>query len=292
MILRHTATREGKLSSFLRRELGLSYGLIKRLKYQNAYRVDGIAAHTDRLVRPGDEITVTIEEAAPAFAAEDGPLSILYEDASILALDKPAGLLTHPTFTRAEGTLANRLLGYYRRTGQQCAVHFLSRLDRDTAGVVLLAKNAHIKAILCEHLQNGRVEKRYHAAVYGQPAGDHGEICHPIARLSPTSLLRCVREDGKQAKTAYAVLRKGAGCALLRLTPLTGRTHQLRVHCAYEGFPILGDTQYGTAASQAFSLAHGYTHQQLCAVSLGFPHPVTGQRMTVASQLSVRLPGE
>lgn len=290
MILTHQSTREGKLASFLRRELGLSYGLLKRLKYQNAYQVNGSTVHTNHPVRPGDTITVTIEETQPEINAEDGDLAILYEDDAIIVLDKPAGMIMHPTFHRTEGTLANRLLGYYRRSGQKSAVHLVSRLDRDTFGVTLAAKNAHIHALLCAQLQAHAIHKTYHAAVFGHPAADAGEIAHPIARLSPASLLRCVREDGKSALSTYRVLERTPECALLRLHPETGRTHQLRVHCAHEGFPILGDSQYGSEASQAYSQQKGIGHQQLCARSLSFTHPQTGKPLTIASQLSIRLP--
>lgn len=291
MTLRCTAARAGKLLSFLRRELSLSHGLVKRLKYQNAYRVNGLPARTNHPVRPGDIITVAIEEAPPAIPAEDGPLSILYEDDAVIALDKPPGLLMHPTFHRLDGTLAGRLAGYYARTGQPSAVHLVNRLDRDTFGVVLAAKNAHCHALLCEAMGAGLLDKTYHAAVYGHPPAPGGAIEHPIARLSPTSLLRCVRGDGKPTLTEYRVLQAAPGCALLRLIPRTGRTHQLRVHCAHDGFPILGDCQYGSAASQAFSGECGYTHQQLCAAALTFPHPLTGGAVTVHSRQSVRLPG-
>lgn len=284
MVLRHTATREGRLLSFLRREMGLSSGLVKRLKWQEALRVNGRLAHTDLRLVPGDEIAVTIEEAMRDIPAEEGPLSILYEDEAIIALDKPAGILMHPTFHRLEGTLANRLLGYYRRTGQPSAVHLVNRLDRDTFGVVLIAKNAHIHALLCGAMQAGQIEKTYQAVVYGAPAQDAGEMRWPIARVDAQSLLRCVRGDGKAAHTRYAVTQRGTACSLLRLCPLTGRTHQLRVHCAHAGYPILGDAQYGTEASLAHARAVGAEGQQLCAVRLAFDHPLDGRRMAVASQ--------
>lgn len=291
MLLTHTAQRPGKLLSFLRGELSLSYGLVKHLKPLHAICVNGLHAHTNQIIRPGDVITVTIEEAPPGIPPQDGPLSILYEDDALLLLDKPAGLIMHPTFHRIDGTLANYIAGYYLRTGQPSAVHFVSRLDRDTSGVALVAKNAHIHALLCGHMQSGRIAKTYHAAVYGHPPAPQGEINLPIARLSPTSLLRCVRGDGKPARSAYRLLETAGPCALLALSPITGRTHQLRVHCAHEGFPLLGDAQYGTPASQAFSLAHGLAHQQLCATSLTFPHPLTGQEMTVRSAQSIHMPG-
>lgn len=123
MELRCTAERETHLLSILRRELQLSSTLVRRLKYCGAYTVNGEPAHTDRLVRPGDVVRVCLDEPRPDYPAEDGPLSVLYEDEALLAVDKLQGMLVHPSFSRQTGTLANRLLGYYDRTGQACAVH-------------------------------------------------------------------------------------------------------------------------------------------------------------------------
>lgn len=290
MQLTHIATREGKLLSFLRRELGLSCALIKRLKYQHAYQVNGQAARTNHPVRPGDAIAVTLLESVPDFPAENMPLSVLYEDDALLAIDKPAGILTHPSFHRLTGTLANGVLWHYQRTGQSSAVHFVNRLDRDTFGVVLVAKNAHVHAIMAAQLQTGNIAKKYTAAVYGCPAQAEGTLDFPIARLSETSLLRCVRDDGKPALSAYRVIARAQGCALLELSPQTGRTHQLRVHCAHAGFPILGDAQYGTEASQAFSLDHCAHTQQLCAACVQCAHPITKKTLQIHSAQAVFLP--
>jgi len=237
-------TRRAKLLSALRRELRISDGLVRRLKPLDAFRVNGESAHTNRLLEPGDRVSVTIEEAAPDFPAEDGPLSILYEDECLLVLDKPAGILVHPSFSRQTGTLANYLLGYYRRTGQACGVHVLTRLDRDTMGVVVFAKNAWAHWLLMEQLADGRLEKVYEALTVGGPEADEGLIDLPIAKRPNPSLLRFVSPEGKPARTRFRVLERGEICRL-ELRPLTGRTHQLRVHCAYLGFPILGDPQYG-----------------------------------------------
>ena len=285
MELRCEAARSGRLLTFLRREMGLSSSLVKRLKWQGAFFVNGVPAHTDLPVGPGDVILVRLEEAPPAFPPEDGPLELLYEDSCLVAVDKPAGLLMHPSFYRQTGTLANRLAGYYRRTGQPCAVHPVSRLDRDTFGVVLLAKNAHIHARMMELLQAGQVHKTYEALVYGCPAPEEGAWDFPIARRPGESLLRQVGPEGKQARTRYQVLARFPGGTRLRLEPVTGRTHQLRVHCAHVGCPILGDAQYGTAESQAFSGRLGLTHQQLCARRLCFPHPLTGLTVELESKI-------
>lgn len=289
MILTLTAQREGKLVSFLRGELKLSSTLTTRLKYRDAYRVNGETVHIHHRIHIGDVITVDLKEAPPDYPAEAGELSILYEDDALIVLDKPAGLLMHPTFHRLSGTLANRLLAYYQQTGQECAIHLVNRLDRDTFGVVLIAKNSHTHAILCDALQSGSIEKVYQAVVYGAPPQQEGILDAPIDRLDPTSLLRCIREGGQSAQTFYRVLDENESCTLLELHPLTGRTHQLRLHCSHFGFPILGDPQYGSEASQNYSLARGLTHQQLCAVSLSFPHPLEERIVTVHSKQSVKL---
>ena len=290
MILTHTASREGKLLTFLRRELELSSSLVKRLKWQNAFLVDGLPVHTDHKVLPGQVITVLLDESEPEFPPEDGPLEILYEDDALLAIDKPAGLLMHPSFYRDTGTLANRLLGYYRKTGQPCAVHPVSRLDRDTFGVVLLAKNAHIHAKMMEALKNGQVQKTYEALIWGCPDAEEGRWIFPIARKGGESLLREVREDGQTAETRFRILRRFAQCTHIELEPITGRTHQLRVHCAHIGCPILGDPQYGTAESLAFSGQLNLPHQQLCAVRLEFEHPMTGETHRIRSAQQIITP--
>ena len=290
MILTHEAQRDGKLLTFLRRELALSSSLVKRLKWQNAFRVNGLVVHTNYYVNQNDVITVVLDETLPEFPPEEGQLHILYEDDSLLAVDKPAGLLMHPSFYRDTGTLANRIAAYYANSNQPCAVHPVSRLDRDTFGVVLLAKNAHIHAKMMELLQARQVQKTYEALVYGAPAADSGKWTFPIARRDGGSLLREVRKDGQYAETRFEVVKNYANCSHLRLEPVTGRTHQLRVHCAHVGCPILGDPQYGTAESLAISAAFALPHQQLCAVSLQFPHPMTGEQMELHSTQRVYLP--
>lgn len=265
--------RNTKLLSVLRRELRLSDGLVRRLKPYEPFRVNGKTVHTDFIIRPGDEIRVIIEEAPPEFPAEDGALSVVYEDDALIVLDKPAGILVHPTANRTTGTLANRLSGYYRQTSQPCAVHVLTRLDRDTMGLVIYGKNAFIHAVLMEEMEKKQVQKTYFAEVIGCPTETEGEIDLPIARLREGSLLRCVREDGKRAITRYRVLARKEATSLLALCPVTGRTHQLRVHCSHLGFPIVGDPQYGG----------GSGGQRLIAGRLTLPHPLSGEQLCFCS---------
>lgn len=283
MELKHIARREGRLSSFLLEELKMSTGLMNRLKWKEAILVNGRPEHTDYAVKPGDAITVLLEEPEPEYPAEDGLLSILYEDDHLLAVDKPAGMLIHPSRSCFSGTLANYAAGYYRKTGQKCAFHPVTRLDRDTFGIVLLAKNSHIHNLM----QTTAVQKTYHAYVFGHPAGERGTIDAPVARKPLPSLLREIRPDGKPSVTEYAVLEQGEKLCKLELRPVTGRTHQLRLHCAYMRFPILGDPQYGSEESQGFSVAAGLASQQLCAKELKFEHPMTGEFLSLESKLDV-----
>ena len=281
MKLEYTALRAGRLSSFLKEEMAMSTGLVNRLKWQDKLFVNGVARHTDYPVHPGDVITVPLEEPAPEYPAEDGHITVLYEDAHLLAVDKPAGMLIHPSRSRNTGTLANFVAGYYRRTGQSYAFHPITRLDRDTFGIVLLAKNAHAHSAM----QQTQFQKTYHALVFGGPTENSGTIDAPIARRPLPSLLRYVSPDGKPSVTEFAVLARLDGCCKLALRPITGRTHQLRVHCAHMGYPILGDPQYFTAASAAFSGSLPY--QQLCAKGLEFIHPFTGETLRLESKMEV-----
>ena len=283
MELNHTARREGRLSKILREEMGLSAGLMNRLKWTGALKVNGQSVHTDFPVQPGDTVTAVLEEESPDYPAEDLPLTILYEDAYLLAVDKPQGMLIHPSSARNTGTLANAVAGYYRRTGSTGAFHPLTRLDRDTFGIVLIAKNGYA----CALLQRSRPRKTYHALTLGGPKDDWGTIDAPIARKPLPSLLREVRPDGKPSRTEYRVLDRGEALCRLALTPVTGRTHQLRLHCAYMGFPIVGDPQYGSAEALTWAERLGVSGQQLCAKRLELSHPVTGQALVLESGMDV-----
>ncbi len=286
MELKWTAQREGRLSSFLRGEMQMSYSLMNKLKWGDAIQVNGVPQRTNFPVKPGDVITVRMEEETPEYPAEDGELQILYEDDHLLAVDKPAGMLIHPSRARNEGTLANYVAGYYQKTGQKSAFHPLTRLDRDTFGIVLLAKNAHVHTLL----QETRVQKTYHALTFGWLEADSGTIDAPIARRELPSLLRYVSPGGKPSVTEFAVLEREGNFCKLALSPITGRTHQLRVHCAYMGFPILGDPQYGSEEAFRQSRELGLSHQLLCAKQLELEHPLTGAPLCLVSRMDADLP--
>lgn len=278
--MEHIAKRAGRLSAILREDMALSSGLMNKLKWQNRLLVNGVPCFTNHPVLPGDVITVLLPEPETEYPAQQGDLTVLYEDDHILAVDKPAGMLIHPSRACNTGTLANFVLGYYNETGQSCAFHPVTRLDRDTFGVVLLAKNPHIHA----RFQQLPPEKTYLARVFGVMPQTVGVIDAPIARRPLPSLLRYVDPSGKESITRYRQIETDGKTSLLELTPVTGRTHQLRVHCAHMGCPILGDPQYGSEASGEYSRGLGLHSQLLCAASVTFLHPVTKETVTILSQ--------
>lgn len=283
MELKIVASREGRLSSFLRGELKMSASLMNKLKWGDAIRVNDIPQHTDFAVKNGDTVTVRLDEPKPEYPAQQGALHILYEDDHILVVDKPAGMLVHPSRSQFRDTLANFVAGHYEKTDQQSAFHPVTRLDRDTFGIVLLAKNAHIHQLF----QKIKVEKIYHALTLGAWECECGVIDAPIARKPLPSLLREISIAGKPSVTEYRVLEFRDGCTWVALRPVTGRTHQLRLHCQHMGHPILGDPQYATENSKAVSAEMGLSYQLLCAKSLRFSHPITDEPIFLESHMDV-----
>ena len=284
MTLSYTASAadEGRtLAAILRNELRLSTARIRRLKAADAVFLNGLPASTGVRLRPGDRIELTMTEEPPAFPPEPGPLEILYEDEHLLAVDKPRGMIVHPTHSRFTGTLANRVWAYLRTVGGE-GCHAVNRLDRDTGGAVLFAKNAWA----CSCMADAMEDKRYLAVVCGVPETETGSIRLPIRRLSETDMKRICAGDGQSARTDWQLLETREGLSLLSLRLYTGRTHQIRVHCAAMGWPLLGDRLYGTGASLARSEAAGQTMQNLWCCRLTFRHPVSGAAVTVEARPS------
>lgn len=285
MELKHRARDAGRLSDILKGEMKISSGLMNRLKWYDKILVNGVSQRTNFMVRQGDLVSVMLDEEPPEYPAEDVPVQILYEDEHILAVDKEPGVLIHPSRHRDWGTLANAVAGYYQRTGQPSAFHPVTRLDRDTYGIVLIGKNSHVHALLNAYHSAGKLQKIYEAWAYGCPQVPQGTVDAPIQRRPLPSLLRCIDPEGKPSQTVYRVKQKLESSCILELQPITGRTHQLRLHCAHIGCPILGDPQYGTEASGQLSARLGLTYQRLCAKKLEFVHPITGEELCLESEM-------
>ncbi len=268
---------EGRILKYvLRDRLRLSATLLRRIKNDGAILLNGEPVFATSRLRAGDRLLLRFPPEEADFPPEPGPLRILWEDGLYLAPEKPAGLLTHPSHSRYTGTLANFALHYAQERGGE-TVHAVNRLDRDTSGVVLFSKNAWGKSLLRE----AEMEKRYLALVFGAPPEETGLVELPIRRAAEREQRRIVAPDGAAARTRWRVLRRfeaaGGAYSLVLLRLETGRTHQIRVHMAALGCPLLGDRLYGTPASAALSAALGVERQALHACLLRFAHPLTGE---------------
>lgn len=275
-------SEDGSVLERVLRRFALSSAMLSRVKAAGALTLNGSPAHTNAVCRAGDTVRVDLTAAEPPMSVlpEDGALTVVYEDDALLAVDKPVGMLTHPSRAQDRGTLLGFASGYLLRHDGSAACHIVTRLDRDTSGIALLAKNAYVRARI-----EGPLEKTYIAQVYGIVTPPSGVIDAPIARLSPEGMARGVVPGGAPSLTRYETLRTetvgGIPVTHLCLYPVTGRTHQLRVHCAYIGHPLLGDRLYGTPLSLTASAALGIEGHLLRAISLILPHPVTNKRLTL-----------
>ena len=286
MTLTHTVTPQEDgmtLQALLRGPMALSARQARETKA--TLTVDGAPFFANQRVRTGMLVRLTLSGYAGAArpGTKEVPLRVLYEDDALLAVYKESLLQCHPSPSAPNGsdTLEARVQRYLH-----APAHPVHRLDAETTGIVLFAKLPFAQARLQQQMQAGEFQKTYEAWVFGVPDPAHGEIDAPIARVTPNSFTRVVRANGQRAVSRYETLRTaplpGGKATLLALSPLTGRTHQLRVHMAHIGHPLLGDTRYASPESAAVSDALGLTHHQLAAVALRFVHPFSGQPVALS----------
>ena len=297
MILTHTVTAQEAgltLQQLLRGPMALSGRQTRNAKAQGAVTVDAAPFFSNQRLAAGMVVRVVLDDygAVPGKVHPENaaPLEIVFEDDALLAVFKPALLQCHPSPSAPGGsdTLEGRVRAYLGATA-----HPVHRLDSETTGLVLFARLPYAQAHLQQQMASGAFHKTYEAWVLGCPEPPEGEIDAPIARVEGSSLLRRVDPNGKPAVSRYRVLETaeigGQPVSRLALWPLTGRTHQLRLHCACLGCPILGDPQYAAPASAALSAALGLGGQQLCATELRFLHPMTGAMTEIRTNQSIRL---
>jgi len=281
-----------RLDMFLRGHFpAVSRGAIQRLIEQGHIRVNGRMVKPTHRPRAGETIEVHWPEARPAGAQpEDMPLDILFEDGDLLVVNKPPGLVVHPAAGHEEHTLVNALLhhcaGQLSGIGGVARPGIVHRLDKETSGCLVVAKNDATHIALAEQFSGRQVEKIYHAIVCGKISRDHGEIRVAIAR-HPTHRKRMAATDGhgRAAWTSYRVLERLDTATLVEVSLHTGRTHQIRVHFEHLGYPVVGDTTYGNRQNKRLKELTGYhaPRQMLHAQKLVFVHPGTKRKLTCAA---------
>ena len=268
---------EISVRSFLKRQ-GLSTHLWRRLKHQGSLTVNGqpVLRATLAKLRGGDVLRCEIPEST-AIEPEELPLDIRYEDENLLIVNKPAQMIVHPVAKEQHGTLANAVAYYYETKKEPCVFHPTHRLDRNTTGLVLIAKQPHIQSLLTD--KDGlRFHRTYLAIAHGHFIDGEGTIDFPIRRKPGSFIEQETHEAGRSAITCYRVLAEEEAVSLVELQPVTGRTHQLRVHLAAVGHPILGDDLYGEPSPLI-------ARQALHAYRLELVHPVTRLPLTVEATL-------
>lgn len=268
-----------KLEHFLKTGLHLSKQEISRAKFrENGICINGKRRRIDALLKTGDLVEILLEsdgQTSKNLSSSKEAVCVLYEDNDVIVLDKPSGISVHPAGRKESDTLANRLAFYLRDKSEDSVIRILGRLDKDTSGVVLAAKNRAAAARLAHQRESGTLCKNYLAFTKQAPDPSVGVICLPIGADSKNRKRMCITPDGKAAVTHYETLLAKDGCALVRLLPETGRTHQIRVHMAAVGCPLSGDPVYGTGAEPEM------TRTALHACSIRFLQPFTGQELLI-----------
>ena len=316
MILTHVVTnsdRDRTVHSIMRKELRISATMMRRLKLADAISVSDILVFTNYRLTPGEIVKIDIMAAEQPCdnLPEQGDIDILFENDGLLAVNKPVGILVHPSRSRHMGTLSNFVAGYLGR-GDGSSVPFFScsnsppnfgteepsprptptchavnRLDRDTSGVVLFAKNSYMKALASEALCQPDVKKEYLALVYGSMPRN-GTIDVPIKRKEELNMFRIPATDGQRAVTHYETVKvfgeNKARYSLVKFNLETGRTHQIRVHCLHLGHPILGDKLYCNEQSTKLSQKLAITTQALHAKLLGFTEPLSEKHIEITAK--------
>lgn len=286
----------------LQRRFSVSSRLMRKLKVSGRIALDGQPVRLRDKGEAGQILTAAFPEENSYFEPEDIPLDVVYEDSDLLVVNKQPFLVVHPTKNYQNGTLANALAFRLQQRGERWKIRFINRLDRDTSGLVLVAKNGHAQDAVSSQMEQGTTVKKYLALVHGSFAEPEGRIDLPIDKDPDHKARRMVREDGFPSTTLYKVLQRwdvpdlgpdglpwtGAkridGYSLIELTLLTGRTHQIRVHLTHMGRPIVGDELYG----QLYGYEAGtdlMERQALHAFFLRLRQPMTGETIELKTAM-------
>lgn len=267
-----------KVIDVLATSMNISSRLIRKCKNHKNILLNNKSGSVNRMVYRGDVISMLLDHDENTFDPNPIEVIALYEDGDVLVVDKPPFLVVHPTKGHPEGTLANALSHFQYLRGQNYKIRFINRLDRDTSGIVLIAKNAYAQQIVSEQMQSNLVDKKYLAVVEGIVEQDEGTIDLPIEREMELDIKRIVIDSGMPSVTHYKVLERYDSHTYLEIKLETGRTHQIRVHFSHIGHPILGDHLYGHKSNLI-------DRQALHCREMAFKPPREADKISVIAEL-------
>lgn len=273
-----------KLREYLKREMGISTRLIRSASIQKRIFINNEVVKMNRVIKNGEIIKIDLEkEESQNIAPEKIDIDIVYEDEDILVVNKKPFMVVHPTKTYQSGTLANGVINYFMESNQNCIVRLVSRLDMNTSGLIIIAKNQFSHGMLSKAMSENKVEKRYLAIVHGIFKEKQGTIDKPIYRPEgiENGTRRVVDERGQRSITHYKVVEEFSDSSLVECKLETGRTHQIRVHLSYLGHPIYGDVLYGDGDNEVDLIER----QALHAYGLDFKSPRTEKELSLRADL-------
>ncbi|MGH0778126.1 RluA family pseudouridine synthase [Bacillus cereus] len=275
------SAEEGTLVREFLKTKGISKAALTDIKFHGgAIKVNGQHASVRHQLQVGEELRIffPVEERSEGMIAEDIPLCIVYEDDAVLVINKEANMSTIPSREHPSGSVANALLSHYDKQYLASTVHIVTRLDRDTSGLMLIAKNRFVHHLLSKQHQQKAVKRTYEAIVHGEMVEREGTIDAPIGRKSDSIIERTVCEEGQRAVTHFRVIDSANHKTHVSLELDTGRTHQIRVHMAHIGHPLLGDNLYGGKRDEM-------KRQALHSTSLTFYHPILEKEMSFTAMI-------
>ena len=282
-ILSHTVTKkeEGKnVETILKKIFSISSGLFTNLKLNGKIYINNIICRSIDKPKSGDIVSVDVSENAESdIPLYDIPINVLYEDGFILVSEKPAGLSMHPCIANYEKTFAGAVLSHYKKNGEMHLFHAVNRLDKDTSGICLIAKNRYAHGILSEQMKKNSLNKEYIAVVHGK-ISSNGKIDLPIEREEESLMKRIVTPLGKPSITLYNSVNYNDKYSIIQVKLLTGRTHQIRVHFSHLGHPLYGDWLYGDGDNERNLI----DRQALHSYKISFYHPLTNEHIELISE--------
>lgn len=272
---------EIKIRDYMKDNLNLSGRFIRGSAMNKRLRVNGKEVKLSYRLHEGDIIEVTVNaEESQDIEGEDLNIKVIYEDDDLLIVDKPPFMVVHPTKSHPMGTLANGVIHHFRSNNDNSIVRLVSRLDRDTSGLIMIAKNQFSHMNLAKSMEKNLIKKSYLAIIHGNLENQEGTIDLPIGRPTDETIKRAVLEDGQRSITHYKVIESYKEGALVELLLETGRTHQIRVHLSHVGCPIYGEQLYSD-----FNDEELISRQALHAYVLSLPHPRTGKILNFKSDI-------